>query len=231
VIQNSKALMGLAGQFGQLDILMFLCGRVSAAGVKQNLEFTFLEAAWAGHSHVVKYLCECQGVDPSLSDNQAVKWAAFNCHVDVVRYLCSLPGVNPAADKNCALRTACWRVSMDVLKLLCEHPGVVENIAALDKSAVRLAACHGHLSIVQYLCEFSNVDPGANENYALKWAALEGHIDVVKYLCGLSKVNPFDFFKDEAKVCKADRAHPHVVKFLRGITATKTPVWVWTIAI
>jgi len=62
--------------------------------------------------------------------------------------------------------------------------------------AIQLAAFHGDMGVVRYLCELPRdwgVDPSARRNRAIVRAAYNGHVDVVRYLCELPAdrgVNP-----------------------------------------
>ena len=64
---------------------------------------------------------------------------------------------------------------------------------AASSNPCRTAACrtatnnriHGHLNVVQYLCELPparGVDPAADDNYALRLASGKDHKDIVRFL-------------------------------------------------
>jgi ankyrin repeat protein len=72
----------------------------------------------------------------------------------------------------------CWKYRCQYLSY--------EDIKYLDHYAFRWAAGHGHLPVIQYLCEKFQLaiqDVRSYNNEALREAAENGHLPVVQYLC------------------------------------------------
>ena len=183
-------------------------------------------AAFHGHVHVVRYLCELppeDGVFPGVKNNTAIIDASGNGCLDVVRYLCELPrhrGVDPGAHNNEALRRAVEIGSPDVARYLCDlplHRGV--DPSARGNDMLIDAVSYGDLDTVRYLCELPlarGVDPSVQNNAAIQEAATYNQIDMVKYLCELPPergVNP-GAGENVALRSAAERGHVEVVQYL-----------------
>ena len=66
---------------------------------------------------------------------------------------------------------------------VCRHRTMIPQYA---QAAMRVAARHGHTSVVRYLCEHlpaGTMCPAAHRSGALRDAASQGHLPVVRYLC------------------------------------------------
>ncbi len=62
-----------------------------------------------------------------------------------------------------------------------------------DNNSFEDASERGHLEVVKYLMSLDrvyNIDPSADDDYALGFASLNGHLEVVKYLISTCFVNP-----------------------------------------
>ena len=61
------------------------------------------------------------GIDPSVDDNLAIRWASYNDNLEVVKYLMSLDpkyGIDPSAKNNSAIRWASLNGHLKVVKYL-----------------------------------------------------------------------------------------------------------------
>ncbi|KAI8892201.1 ankyrin repeat-containing domain protein [Globomyces pollinis-pini] len=121
---------------------------------------------------IVEMLLSDSRVDPSASNNEAIRYAAHNGHLQV----------------NCAIRHAAENGHLKVVELLVADSRV--DPSANNNCAIQLAAQNGHLGIVKMLLAYSRVDPSANDKYALRLAVTNGHLEVVKILLADSKVDP-----------------------------------------
>jgi ankyrin repeat protein len=97
------------------------------------------------------------------------------------------------------------------------------------EQALRLAANHGHLELVRYLCKLKDkngnyrCNPSAYNNDEIRKAAMNGRLNVVKYLCGLTNTNGsyrIDPSADDNLVLRlaAENGHLNIVKFLCELT-------------
>ena len=82
-----------------------------------------------------------------------------------------------------------------------------------DSSIVKWMAEHGHIGVVKLLLEESDVNPGADYNYAIKWASANGHSEVVKILLKDPRVDP-GADNNYAIGLASERGHFEVVKLL-----------------
>eukprot|EP00455_Lapot_gusevi_P041197 TRINITY_DN4750_c0_g1_i1.p1 TRINITY_DN4750_c0_g1~~TRINITY_DN4750_c0_g1_i1.p1 ORF type:complete len:524 (+),score=97.90 TRINITY_DN4750_c0_g1_i1:139-1710(+) len=89
--------------------------------------------------------------------------------------------------------------------------------------ALRLAAQHGHLPIVQRLLEFPQVNPAAQNNSALRLACENGHLHVATLLLTLPRVDPTAFNQSALREA-CQRGHVDVVNLLLSLPAVDATV-------
>jgi len=93
---------------------------------------------------------------------------------------------------------ACRHGDLPTVKYFIAGKGGNEGVkvAAKDSKCIRVAAKHGQLAVLQYLCELAlaqptlHLDPAAKDNRPLAFAAEGGHIAAVTYLCELALAHP-----------------------------------------
>ena len=93
-------------------------------------------------------------------------------------------------------------------------------------TALVVAAEHGHMDIVQYLCNLPltwGVDPGYHDSAALVAAAARGDLRIVQFLCDLPRVrNVHPGAEQNAPLLlAAEEGHLHVVQYLCELPADR----------
>lgn len=78
----------------------------------------FMEACDYRYAEVVKVLLNDHSVDPSINNNQAIRYAARRGYSEIVQLLLDHPRVNPTADRDFAIRLAYKFKHTEVVKLL-----------------------------------------------------------------------------------------------------------------
>jgi hypothetical protein len=66
-------------------------------------------------------------VDPSTSNNYAIRWASYNGHIEVVNRLLEDSRVDPSAENNEAIREASLNGYIEVVNRLLEDPRVYND--------------------------------------------------------------------------------------------------------
>jgi len=137
---------------------------------------------------IIEVLLSDPRVDPSASNNYAIREASKYGHVEIVKLLLSDPRVDPSAEDNYAIDFASLFGRIKVVELLLSDPRV--DPSANNNYAIRLASSFGHLEVVELLLSDSRVDPSANDNYAIREASRLGRIEVVQLLLSDPRVDP-----------------------------------------
>ena len=129
-----------------------------------------------GYLEIVKYLVN-RGMDITITDNIAVRWAAEHGHLDIVKYLIAQGADIHARDEE-PLRWAAARGHLETVKYLVEQGA---DIHAQKDKALRYAVYYdGNLEVIKYLVE-SGADIHADNDYVLRYAAEEiaGYLEEV----------------------------------------------------
>ena len=121
-----------------------------------------------------------RGVDPSIENNVAIKWASEKGHFDIVDRLLRDERVDPSDQNNFAIITASHKGHLNVINRLLENPRV--DPADQNNYAIMLASKEGHLDIVDRLLQYSRVDPSDQNNEAIRFANINHHQNVVNRL-------------------------------------------------
>ena len=132
-----------------------------------------------GSALAVRVMIEL-GVDPSASDNWAIRWASKNGHLEVVRLLLGDKRVDPSASDNWAIRWASQNGHTEVVRLLLQDKRV--DPSTDNNCAIRWASQNGHTEVVRLLLGDKRVDPSTDNNCAIRWASQNGHTEVVRLL-------------------------------------------------
>ena len=225
--QSCTALL-IVAQEGHLDIVKYLCEQGANKEARSDLGATpLLLAAYFGHLCVVKYLCE-QGADKEARDNRdktPLACAARKGHISVVMALVehgarkfprSLDGTTP-------LHSAVDEGNLGMVKYLCEQGANLEaktKVSMVQKlgswpaqqhpakglkdvggqTPLHIAAYHGHLPVVKYLCK-QGADMEARDSNGLSvqcWAGKMGRTAVSQYLSDALESRTSTIF---AKMC------------------------------
>ena len=110
----------------------------------------------------------------------------------------------------------------DILSLAVDEGGIdavyrilslIEDPSIQDNAAIRWAAQHGQVGVVELLLSDPRVDPTAKNNNAIRWAADNGHVKVVELLLQDGRVDPTDH-DNFAIRSAAQNEHIDVVKLL-----------------
>jgi hypothetical protein len=99
--------------------------------------------------------------------------------------------------------------------------------SADDNEAVRLAAAHGHLAVVERLLQDERVDPSANGNYAVRWAARRGHLAVVERLLEDDRVDAAVAIRcSRPEDLKRFECRERLTEICIALQAMELPAWV-----
>jgi ankyrin repeat protein len=113
---------------------------------------------------VMKMLIKDPRIDPSASNNWAIRMASGNGHTEIVKLLLNDNRVDPSADKSYAIQMASAYGHTEIVKLLLNDNRV--DPSADKNYAIRMASAYGHTEIVKLLLNDNRVDPSADKNYA-----------------------------------------------------------------
>lgn len=161
-----------ASSHGHLDVVAFLLDH--GEDIHAFADAAVREASQHGRLAVVQYLVE-HGASFRIWGDKALALAGGGNHLDVVQYLVA-KGADPRASGDALFRSAIFGGAVDVVRFTLDHGASVDHYAGL-----RIAAYHGHLSVVTLL-----VERGANihieHDYPLRMACVRGHRSIVDYL-------------------------------------------------
>ena len=179
---NGKPLGILAAKFGQLQMLKYLkeeCKfNVSSSCSEDNTALDY--AAQSGYLHIVKYLvseCRCNpDMDKHMSQKKPLHHASEKGHIKIVKYLiveckCS---VHCVAEGLTPLQYAALNGHFEIVKYFIEEHGCI------PESALRYAAEHGNIDMVEFLAE--RCKNGSEYDRSLDATIKGKNLQVVKYL-------------------------------------------------
>ncbi len=75
-------------------------------------------------------------MDPSDTDNYAIKWASENGYLEIVKLLLQDPRVDPSDTDNYAIKIASFKRHLEVVKLLLQDPRVQKKARELEQTEV-----------------------------------------------------------------------------------------------
>ncbi|KAI8847785.1 ankyrin repeat-containing domain protein [Chytridium lagenaria] len=200
---------------GHLEVVKML---IASPGVNPAAcdNLPLICAAQSGHRAVVKLLIDTNRVNPAACRGQALIRAASNGHLPVVLDLLATKKFRLRTCGARALIGAARNGHLDIVNVLlgygrCVDPGAQNNLA------VREAAHHGHVKVVERLLETRRVNPADEDNMAIQWAAANGHVETVKVLLQV------EMKRQEEKGARCIAAFKPLQNFC-GIIRTKTKV-------
>ena len=127
-----------------------------------------------------------------FTSKEALRWVLFVRSIDVRGWELHLriPRRNdnnhPFRSHSCSFANACSNGDIDIVKAMMERTQV--DVNAMNSHGYRqlnIAANHGRLSVVQYMCE-QGADKEARGQHDLTplcWTVFSGHLSVMQYLC------------------------------------------------
>eukprot|EP01118_Nematostelium_gracile_P003583 TRINITY_DN14146_c0_g1_i1.p1 TRINITY_DN14146_c0_g1~~TRINITY_DN14146_c0_g1_i1.p1 ORF type:complete len:283 (-),score=52.05 TRINITY_DN14146_c0_g1_i1:33-881(-) len=162
--------------------------------------------------------------DPSLNDNNAIRWAARHGKLEAVLSLLRDERVDPSQGGDKAIRWACWNGHTDVVKALLRDRRV--NPSANDNYSIRVASQHGWVDVIRELMRDERVDPSALQNVAIHVASANGHLETVRELLKDPRVDPSvkDGEGNDAIRKASENGHLEVVKELATDLRVRPPV-------
>jgi ankyrin repeat protein len=119
-------------------------------------------------------------IDPSNTDNRAIKTASESGHAEIVTILLKDSRVNPKVHCDYPIRCASRNGHTAVVKVLLRDSRV--DPSAQGNEAIICSSQNEHLEVVKILLQDSRVDPTVRNNYALLYAFENDHIEIVKLL-------------------------------------------------
>lgn len=165
--------MDQAAMHGHVELMQWLHEqRIASVGTE-----TLALAACYGRLDVLQWL---QDEFPSKVFADPAQLMATKDHVDVVRWLLTnFSWTNPQrrdAWISAAIQSAASIGSVELLETLIEHTGALSYRSS--RTAMQLAAYHGHVSMMRWLCGH-NI---RSTNEAMDNAAASGHLEIVRLL-------------------------------------------------
>lgn len=139
----------------------------------------FLKACKYGHTETVQN-CINNGVDPSLLNNQAIRFATRHGHTQITKLLLTDPRVDPAEYESEALWWAAEKGNTQVVALLLQDQRI--DPTTLKNYAIRSASLQGYTQIIKLLLTHPRVNPTAQNNEAIRLAAKQGHGRIIELL-------------------------------------------------
>lgn len=101
----------------------------------------------------------------------------------------------------------------ETLRMLCDFLGK-NNERNVDFNRLLYHVCEfGKLNTLKFMLKLCNIDPGANENYAIRVASNYGQLEVVKLLLQCVEVNPSAYYHDAIMLAICG-GHFEIVKIL-----------------
>ena len=130
------------------------------------------KAAKHGQLHVVRYLCEVAGVDPSEIH---LKGAVRNNHLDVIRYLCEFPAVASAIRPDVIMDAVWSGDAFEVGRFVVQLPCMRSLFAAYDNPHLGDAFYSLDLPLIEALCSFVECDVSSKAFHKC-WSNCNGHL-------------------------------------------------------
>ena len=206
--EHGKSPAYLAAERGNLDILKFFIEEkgadpqfktsevwktaglstfnIAAIGAGRSLIHS---ASREGHLHVVRYLVEHHGCDPSCTDEEGITPLHLACqegHMDIVSYLTTEARCDPnctSEDGRTCLHAASGGGRLDVI----EHLHIGHNCQIecdLDgRTPLHYAAAEGCVDVSTYLITDMKCNPSATDKIQrtpLHYSSKGGHLEMVK---------------------------------------------------
>lgn len=184
----------VGAKYGRLDVVeMMLSDRyTSKVGVTYDEECVILQEAIKCRELGVAKLIYNRRVDPSTSDNKAIRSASENGDVGMVKLLLNNSRVDPSAKNNEALRKATLKGHAEIVKLLTTDPRVDASVN--NGEPLRQAIKHNYPEVAEVLLQDECVDPSSMNKSSnakmISWAAYNGHLAIVKMLLNDKRVDP-----------------------------------------
>ena len=121
-----------------------------------------------------------QGTDPTVNNNEPIKWSSYYGHVEVVKELLKDPRVDPSDNSNEPIRWSSYYGHVEVVKELLKDPRV--DPSDNNNEPIRFSSQNGHVDVVKELLKDPRVDPRAKDNYAIRFSSNNGYVGVVREL-------------------------------------------------
>jgi hypothetical protein len=167
-----------------------------------------------GNVDGVRSLLRWPVVDPTASNNIAVRTAAEAGNPYIMRALLDDPRTDPSALDNQAILAAANNLNLAMVRELMRHNATDPSV--LDNQPLALAATAGRTDIVAQLLKDKRVDPSSRGNHAVQTAIAAGNLPMVKILVKDPRTNPFaeSFAFLRAVGDNGTRDHAAVVEYL-----------------
>ena len=144
---------------------------------EQEKENLLIESSRLNNLRLLNWLVK-HGVDPSIKNNCAIRWAAKKGHKEIVEFLLKDPRVDPSAEDNYAIRLAASAGHKEIVEMLLKDPRVDPS----DNEALIIAASNGCKDIIEMLVKDPRVNPSAGNNFILGMAVASGNRRLVELI-------------------------------------------------
>jgi hypothetical protein len=155
-------------------------------------KFVFKIASEFGNFELFEILLKDHGVDPSASNNKAIRSASANGRTKIVATLLQDGRVDPSVKGNEAIRSASRNGHFKIVEMLLKDHRVDPSDLTCD--ALDGACGNGHIKIVKLLLKDSRVDPHI---WTIKSAIQNGQTEIVKILLKDGRFDPHSMDKNK----------------------------------
>ncbi len=176
--------------------------------VNEFISNLFYAACRLGALEVIKMLVEA-GFRRQTQFNLGLIEAGSN--YEVAKYLLNNLQADPTFNNYRALDNALIRDDKDIVLLIFNDPRVNQDIWG-DK-IFRWACLNNYVDVVQYLLQYTNINPADNRNCAIRIASELGQIEIVRLLLQDKRVDPSEI-DNYAIRWAAENGHAEVIRLL-----------------
>ncbi|KAJ3022886.1 UNVERIFIED_CONTAM: hypothetical protein HDU68_008875 [Siphonaria sp. JEL0065] len=155
---------------------------------RQDTSAPLIRACVMGQVETVRLLLSHPKVDPSASEDLALRCAVCKGHVEVVRILLQDARVSPATCNNEAVKSASQFGFASVLDVLLKDGRT--DPAASNNSALCEAVRLGHVACVTLLLGDERVDPLDNACLPIRYAVHDKRVEIIDLLMKHPRMNP-----------------------------------------
>ena len=163
-----------------------------------------------GYIDILTLLLKDFRVDPSHSDNYAIRQSSSHGHFPFVQLLLQDPRVDPSDQDNFAIKTAMYCRYYDIILLLIQDPRVGPSVC---NYAIEQASSDGKIDFLRQYIKHSRVKITERTIFN---AVLNGHIEIVKLLLKDPRVIEKNYKLKQSLEAAQDFGNKELVKLLQN---------------